>query len=40
MFELFSLAIGFGAGLVVGWNLLPQPVWIKGLYDKWFGKTV
>ena len=28
-------------GLVIGWNVLPQPVWAKGLYDKvaaWFKK--
>lgn len=23
----------FGCGLVVGWNLLPQPMWVKVLYD-------
>ena len=26
----------FGAGLVVGWNVLPQPAWVKALYDRWF----
>lgn len=29
-----EMLISFGAGLVVGWNLLPQPVWVKGMYDK------
>lgn len=24
----------FVVGLVVGWNLLPQPLFIKKLYDK------
>jgi hypothetical protein len=24
----------FAVGLIVGWNLLPQPQWIKNLYDK------
>lgn len=24
----------FGAGLVVGWNFLPQPVWVKNSVDK------
>lgn len=22
----------FGAGLVVGWNVLPQPEWVKNAY--------
>jgi hypothetical protein len=28
----------FGVGLVVGWNLIPQPASIKELYDKFKGK--
>jgi hypothetical protein len=31
---MVELAIGFVAGLVVGWNFLPQPAWIS----KWFTK--
>lgn len=31
---MFSLLIAFGAGLVVGWNLLPQPAWVKNIYDR------
>jgi hypothetical protein len=23
----------FAAGLIIGWNVLPQPVWVKTLYD-------
>lgn len=23
----------FACGLVVGWNLLPQPAWVKLVYD-------
>ncbi len=23
----------FGCGLIVGWNLLPQPMWVKMIYD-------
>ena len=23
-----------GAGLLVGWNVLPQPAFVKGVYDK------
>lgn len=26
--------IAFVAGLIVGWNLLPQPAWVKRLYDR------
>jgi hypothetical protein len=26
--------IFLGIGLVIGWNLLPQPTWVKNLYDK------
>jgi hypothetical protein len=22
----------FGCGLLVGWNLLPQPMWVKMMY--------
>jgi hypothetical protein len=25
-------------GLVVGWNVLPQPKWVKTLWNKWFDK--
>lgn len=24
----------FIAGLLVGWNILPQPAWVKAIYDK------
>lgn len=34
---MFELVIGFIAGLIVGWNLLPQPEWIKTLWTKYFG---
>lgn len=23
----------FLVGLIVGWNVLPQPAWVKALYD-------
>jgi hypothetical protein len=26
----------FAASLVVGWNLVPQPAWVKNLYERWF----
>jgi hypothetical protein len=28
----------FAAGLLVGWNVLPQPTWVKTLWDKWMAK--
>lgn len=31
---LTTLAIGFAVGLIVGWNVLPQPTWVKNLYGK------
>lgn len=24
----------FVAGLLIGWNVIPQPSWIRGLWDK------
>lgn len=32
-------AVAFGAGLIVGWNFLPQPQFIKDFMDKILGKT-
>lgn len=29
---LFWGAVCFGAGLLVGWNLLPQPQWVRNLW--------
>jgi hypothetical protein len=31
---LLESAIFFGIGLLIGWNLLPQPEWVKNLWDK------
>lgn len=28
----------FLAGLLVGWNVLPQPAWVKALYDLFVSK--
>jgi hypothetical protein len=28
--NLFWIAVG----LLIGWNVLPQPGWVKALYDK------
>jgi len=31
---MLTLLVGMAIGLVIGWNLLPQPVWVKAKYDK------
>jgi hypothetical protein len=31
-----ATVVSFLAGLVVGWNLLPQPDWVKRWYEKVF----
>jgi hypothetical protein len=30
---MFDNLVCFLVGLVVGWNILPQPAWVKALYD-------
>ena len=35
---MFELLIGVAIGLVVGWNVLPQPMWVQNLYSRWFGR--
>lgn len=35
---MFELSIGFVVGLVIGWNVLPQPQWVLDLYNKYFGE--
>ena len=34
MGTLTFLALAFAAGLIVGWNVLPQPKWVADLYAK------
>jgi hypothetical protein len=34
---MFDLILGGVVGLVVGWNLLPQPKWASDLWHKIFG---
>jgi len=29
-----SFVLGLVVGLIVGWNFLPQPQWVKNLVDK------
>lgn len=36
-FVTTSVVVAFVAGAVVGWNILPQPQWVKDLYTKIFG---
>lgn len=31
--DLLDKILFFCAGLIVGWNVLPQPAWVKRLYD-------
>lgn len=33
---MFEFALGVGVGLVIGWNVLPQPTWVQNLYSRWF----
>jgi hypothetical protein len=32
------LIIGFIVGLIIGWNVLPQPQWAKNIWDKIMAK--
>lgn len=34
---MFELLLGVGIGLVIGWNVLPQPQWVQNLYSRWTG---
>lgn len=34
---MLDIIVGFVAGLVVGWNFLPQPQWVKDLLAKIIG---
>lgn len=34
---MFELLLAFAAGLLVGWNLLPQPAWVKSAWDNLVG---
>lgn len=31
---MLTLLVVFAAGLIVGWNVLPQPAWVRNLYLK------
>lgn len=33
---MMYFALGFVAGLVVGWNVLPQPAWVLALWRRIF----
>lgn len=33
---MFEFVIGVGLGLVLGWNLIPQPAWVANFYTRWF----
>ena len=34
---MFLFTLGVGVGLIIGWNALPQPVWVKNLYSRFTG---
>jgi len=33
---MFSTSVAFVVGLVVGWNFVPQPQWIRNLVKRYF----
>jgi len=35
---MVRLIIGFVVGLIIGWNILPQPAWAKNLWNKLMAK--
>jgi len=35
---MFTGLIGTAVGIVIGWNVLPQPAIVKKLWDKLFNK--
>jgi len=34
-----DLVFGFVAGLLIGWNILSQPAWVKAILDKLLGRA-
>lgn len=36
--HMVTYILCFVAGLIIGWNFLPQPDWIKQLVDKLLGR--
>lgn len=35
---MFDKLLFFGIGLIIGWNVLPQPTWVKSVYDSVLAK--
>lgn len=36
---MLDILFWIGVGLIIGWNLLPQPAWVEAIYDRvvsWF----
>lgn len=31
---MFWFLVGVAVGLLIGWNLLPQPTWVSELYEQ------
>lgn len=38
MFMFTSFVVIFGAGLILGWNVLPQPKWVRRLWEEYVPK--
>lgn len=36
---MLEFILVFCAGLVVGWNVIEQPAWVKDLWDKYINKN-
>lgn len=32
---MFSFIVAFVLGLIVGWNFLDQPIWVRNFIYKW-----
>lgn len=37
--SVVTIGLVFGAGLLVGWNVLPQPKWVADAYQ-WVGRQL
>jgi hypothetical protein len=35
--NMIEIILAFAAGLIIGWNVLPQPEWVKNIWTKIIG---
>jgi hypothetical protein len=35
---MLDIFFWIAVGMLIGWNVLPQPAWAKALWDKYFKK--